>query len=169
MSASAPSSLPSDVSSFIQRKTSYALNEAKAGSHENLFQGDSSLACSSDADATLLIFLSLREPLRLSGLILEAPEEALAPTTVKVFINRPAMTFDDVEGAEPAATFELAPKDFGSVLKLKPMKFSHVGSMFVYAEREGAEVVALSKLALIGSAVGGTDVSAIKKVGSEEA
>ena len=49
-------------------------------------------------------------------------------------------------------------------VKLKTVKFNSVSSLFIFAEREGGERVALSKLALGGGLVGGTDVAAIKKL-----
>ena len=60
-------------------------------------------------------------------------------------------------------SFVIAAKDLGIPLKLKPTKFGAVSSLAIYVEREGADVVALSKVLLHGTAIGRTDVGAIKK------
>lgn len=59
--------------------------------------------------------------------------------------------------------FVLAAKDLGQPLKLKPTKFGAVASIAIYVERDGADTVAVSKLAFVGTPTGRTDVAAIKK------
>ena len=59
-------------------------------------------------------------------------------------------------------------RDFGSsAVKLRAAKFNNVSELFLYVEREAADVVALSKLAFTGSTVEGTNVAAIKKIGED--
>lgn len=197
--------MSSDATAIIDKAKVVALNEKVAGSHEHLWAGDTTNACRSDADATLLLLLPFREMLRLSAIVVDGPA-ADAPTTVKVWANRAVMSFDDV-GDEPSQVrqarshgvgvglgsggpsqrrrvlllvcssvaplqktftpplqvFVLAPKDLGQPLKLKTTKFNAVASLAIFVEREGADVVALSKLAILGAPVGKTDLTGLKK------
>lgn len=136
-------------------------NESVAGSHAHLWAGDRTNHVLSDADATLLIHVPFREPVRLSGLIFDAPPE-LAPTHVRVYVNARSMGFDDVDATEPAAVIALGEGDLGAAIKVRPAKFHAVSDLFIFCERAEGGKVALSKLGFLGAPVGGTDVSKLK-------
>ncbi len=124
--------------------------------------------CRSDADSQLIVYIPFNTPVRLTGIIVNGPADE-APTVLKVFVNRSALGFDDVGDVEPAQTLLLKPADLGDDVqtKLKPTKFGNVNSLFVFAEREGSDTVALSKLSFVGQVLSGSsDMSKLKK--SEE-
>ena len=105
--------------------------------------------------------MPFREPVRLSGLIFDAPPE-LSPTHVRVYVNARSMGFDDVDATEPAAVIALGEGDLGAAVKVRPAKFNAVSDLFIFCERAEGGKVALSKLGFLGAPVGGTDVSKLK-------
>jgi hypothetical protein len=58
----------------IEKRRVFALNEAKSGSATNLFHGDRTLVCRSDADSQLIVALPFNQAVRISGVIFDAPE-----------------------------------------------------------------------------------------------
>jgi hypothetical protein len=155
-----------DVTALIDKANVFALNESVAASHSHLFEGDRTNHVLSDADASLLIFVPFRDPVRLSAVVIDAPP-ALFPTSVKLFVNAKAMGFDDAESAEPSALLLLGEGDLGAPIKLRPAKMGGVFSLHVYATREGGEKVALSKLAFFGTPMQVANVANIKAVAHE--
>ncbi len=123
----------------------------------------------SDVDSQLLVCVVFREAVRLAAVAVDGPPET-APTTVKLYANRQTMTFDDVESTEPDAVLRLGAGDLGEPVKVRPpQRFSAVGSVFVFVERDDAAVVTLSALKFFGAvAAGGANVSNIKKIATEE-
>lgn len=104
--------------------------------------------------------------MRLSAITIDAPPDA-APTTVKLFANRHAFTFDNID-TEPDALLRLDVGDLGKPVALRPAKFASVTSLHIFFERDEADVVAVSKLAFAGTVtLGGANVSNIKKIGEE--
>lgn len=111
----------SDVTGEVTRRGVFALNSSKAHPAENLFIGDRRLVARSDVDSQLLVCIPFNQTLRLSGIRLDAPEDE-HPTIAKLYVNAPAMGFDDVEGTEPAQVLNLSPTHFGDAaqeIKLK--------------------------------------------------
>lgn len=130
---------------------------------------DDKLVCRSDADNQMILYIPFNSAVRLSGIILNGPQEEV-PTTVKLYINRSALDFDDVTDIEPAQALTLKPSDYGNDIqqKLKVAKFTAVNSLFLFAENANNETVALHKVAFIGQLVqGSSDMSKLKK-GDEE-
>lgn len=145
--AGAPSGAPADVTQHVSRKDLFALNNATDAAH--VLQGDASLVCRSDADAQLIIGLSFNQTVRLAGLSLGGPLGAEQPRLLKLFVNRPALGFEDVADVEAAQEFVLADADLapGAQLKLKVARFAAVNSLHLFVEGvDGADHVAVSSL-----------------------
>ncbi len=90
---------------------------------------------------------------------------------MKLFVNRATLDFDDALDIEPTQLLQLKASDYGKdvVTKLKVAKFTAVNSLFVFAECETSEKVALSKIGFVGLPVQGTsDMNKLKKVGEDE-
>ena len=151
----------SDLTSLVETSRVFALNESVAGSHSHLWAGDRTNAVISDADATLIIFVPFREPVRLSSIIIDAPP-ASAPTSVRLYVNT-KVGFDDIDSTEPAALILIGEGDLGQAIKVRPVKFNGVNELFIFVERVDADRVSISKLAFLGVAVQGTDVAKIQK------
>jgi len=80
----------------------------------------------SDADEELLINIPFTGNVKLKGIIIIGGEEDTHPDEVRLFKNRPKMTFDDAS-AEPDQKFSLVRDTDGTVeYKTKIVKFSSV-------------------------------------------
>ena len=145
--AGAPSGAPADVTQHVSRKDLFALNNATDAAH--VLQGDASLVCRSDADAQLILGLSFNQTVRLAGLSLGGPLGAEQPRVLKLYVNRPALGFEDVADVEAAQEFALTDADLapGAQLKLKVARFAAVNSLHLFVEGpDGADHVAVSSL-----------------------
>lgn len=104
---------------------------------------------------------------RLQGIVFDGPREEL-PSLVKLYANRSAMGFDDVEGAEATQEVALSGEAAGAVTKLKPAKFASVHSLFIFADRPGDATCAISKLRFVGATLQATNMKELKKTGHED-
>lgn len=105
-----------DITGEVNKKGVFALNEDRLKNHDNIFIGDRRLVCRSDADSQLLVHVPFNQSVRISAIRFDAPEDE-APTIAKIFVNAPAMSFEDVEDADPAQILELSPSNFGESAK----------------------------------------------------
>ena len=91
----------------------------------------------------------------------------LHPTTVKLFVNRENLGFEDIEDVDPTQTFTLTAEDLregSDPLPLKFVKFQRVKSITFFVEdNNGGEITALGMLKLFGRPVGTTNMSEFKK------
>lgn len=94
-------------------------------------------ALRSDADEQLLISIQLAQPSKISSIRIAAPEAATAPSTVKLFVNRDHLAFDDVEDLPPTQVLELS--GVSAELKLNFVKFQNVSTLTVFIEGNQGE------------------------------
>ena len=82
----------------------------------------------------------------------------LNPTTIKLYVNRESMGFEDCEDIEPTQIFELTGDDLkegAKPLLLKYVKFQRVRSITIFIEdNEGGEITALGMLKFFGRPIG---------------
>ena len=73
--------------------------------------------------------------MRLRSIALRTKENeiASAPKTIKLYINRPAIGFEDVQDSEAEQTFELSEEDVksGKQIQLRYVRFQNVNSLHV--------------------------------------
>jgi hypothetical protein len=91
----------------------------------------------------------------------------VAPSTVKLFINRENIGFEDVEDYEPTETFNLTAEDLregSDFIMTKFVKFQRVKSItFFFEDNKGGEITALGSLKLMGRSVATMNMSDFKK------
>ena len=91
----------------------------------------------------------------------------LNPTTVKLFVNRENLGFEDIEDVDPTQEFTLTSEDLregSDPLLLKFVKFQRVRSItFFIEENNGGDITALGSLKLYGRPVTTTNMSDFKK------
>lgn len=126
---------------------------------------DAMATLKSDADEQLLIGLTLPQLYKLHAIKLSGPDDGSAPASIKLFINRTAMSFDDCE--DFPATQSLTLTSASATLPLQQTKFSNVSSLTVFIENNQAdkEVTCLSRLELVGVPVHTTNMNDLKKGG----
>lgn len=113
----------------------------------------------------MLVSLTLPSAARLTAIRLAGPADGSAPSTVKLFVNKSAMTFDDCEDYPATQTLTMSSAD--ATLPLQPTKFPAVTSLTVFIEgnQADAEATQLSKLELVGVPLQTTNMSNLKKSG----
>lgn len=160
-----------DLSVNIDKSACYARNEAAGFPMSNLFIGDSTLGCKSDADEQLILHVAFQEFVKIKTIKFVAfnngqfPE--CNPSVVKVYVNRENLGFEDIEDVDPTQVFELTAEDLresSEPIQTKFVKFQRVkGLTFFIEENNGGEVSALGSLKLMGRPVATTNMSDFKK------
>ncbi|CAE7365854.1 TXNL1 [Symbiodinium natans] len=130
---------------FVEKGQLECLNEDKANPVLNVLDPSPDTALSSDenVDHQLLLKVQFRVPVKLQSVrILGSSEDGTAPQTVKLFLDKVNMGFDDAD-EEPVQELQLGPEnvDGGEVCQLRFVKFQNVSSLQIFfQENFGAPV-----------------------------
>ena len=160
-----------DLSAYMDKAECYARNEAAGFPMSNLFIGDSTLGCKSDADEQLIVHIAFRDFVKIKTIKFVAFNNGQAPecnpSVVKVYVNRENLGFEDIEDVDPTQVFELTAEDLresSEPIPTKFVKFQRVKDITFFVEdNNGGEVSALGSLKLMGRAVATTNMSDFKK------
>ncbi|XP_028416900.1 PITH domain-containing protein 1-like [Dendronephthya gigantea] len=132
------------------------LNEAEEGSGKSVFKPweerlDSNKFVESDVDQELLFNIPFTGNVKLKGVILVGGEGDFHPRVMKLFKNKPHMTFDETE-IEPDQVFELVEDLNGTVeYNTKVPRFSSVQCLSIYFPSNfGAETTKVTYIGLRG-------------------
>lgn len=160
-----------DLSIKIDKTGCYARNEAQGFPMANLFIEDPRLGCKSDADEQLILHVAFQEFVKVKTIKFtefnNGADPESNPSTVKLFVNRENLGFEDIDDVEPTQTFSLTAEDLresSDPIQLKFVKFQRVKSItFFIEDNNGGEVSALGSLKIMGRPVGTTNMSEFKK------
>lgn len=166
-----------DVGEWIVRDACQCLNESRDKSFLNLFQpfvceskpndGDEAAGAAkeegflaSNVDDQLLLLVHFAPRLKLSELHLQVFGDGSAPDRIRLFVNEPNLSFEDVEDATPAQSTSLSEQDPATEgdnvfkIQLKATKFHKVGSVSLYVENNigGQEKTRVRRIRFIGDA-----------------
>jgi len=93
---------------------------------------------------------------------------AHAPKTVKLYVNKLTLGFDETDSVEETQTIVLSEKEYeaNGVIPLRFVKFQNVTSVILFVEDNlgEEETTQIKQLIFIGSPLDSTDMSALKKV-----
>lgn len=105
----------------------------------------------SDVDEELLFNIPFTGLVKLKGLIVMGSDDDSHPATMRLYKNRPNMTFDDV-GVEPDQTFEMTVDTNGTIeYATKVVKFSSIHHLSIHFSRNfGHEKTRVSYIGLRG-------------------
>lgn len=128
-----------------------------------------------DVDQELLLVVQFNETVKLRGIRITATEsksdsdaDASGPAVMKLFLHRPSYSFADCESEEPTETINLTPEQLKGEqeVKVKFVKFQSVNDLtiFIPSNQDDTPVTFLNKLEFIGTVVGGTNMSELKKI-----
>lgn len=162
-----------ELSSILDKTGCYARNVSSDYPMTNLFIGDSRLGCKSDTDEQLILHLEFREFVKVRSLKMTSFNRGLEPeanpTTVKIYVNREHMGFEDCEDLAPTQEFDLTEDDLkedAEALALKYVKFQRVKGITIFVEdNAGGDTTALGMLKIFGTVVAGTNMNELKKQG----
>ncbi|KAK7502244.1 hypothetical protein BaRGS_00006608 [Batillaria attramentaria] len=113
------------------------LNEVTEGSGKTVFRAwdlrkDKDKFVESDADEELLFNIPFTGSVKLKGIIVIGGEDSTHPSKMRLFKNRPGMTFDDT-GLEPEQEFEMNPDPEGVLeYNTKVARFNNVNHLSIH-------------------------------------
>jgi hypothetical protein len=117
------------------------LNEDRDGSGQTVFRpwDDKLNRCyqvKSDIDQDLLFNIPFNCSVKLKSIVVIGPNDDSHPYSIKIFKNKPFITFENVVGIDCDQALNLA-KDADGIIAypLKPVKFSGVNHLSIYVER----------------------------------
>ena len=122
-----------DLSAKLDNSACYARNEAPGFPMTNLFIGDTRLGCKSDADEQLILHVAFQEFVKVKTIKFtefnNGADPESNPTTVKLYVNRENLGFEDIEDVDPTQAFTLTSEDLresSDALQTKFVKFQRV-------------------------------------------
>ncbi|TKY88904.1 hypothetical protein EX895_002145 [Sporisorium graminicola] len=164
----------------VELKQSLALNEKSDHRLQDILTGSSGGNwLESDADEQLLILLTFKQQVKLSGILLRTLPSQLAhaPKLIKVFANRPGLSFDDATADTADQEAELSEEHVrggengggGKALSLRFVKFQKVDSLIiaVLTNHGDAETTRVDAIDVFGVADQATDMSELQKIAAE--
>ena len=130
------------------------------------YREDAGLLCQSDDDEQLIVTIPFKQLVNLTSLIIRGPADGTAPRTVKVFVNKPNLSFDNCgkKAAESVVlTAEQATGDEKIELDFTQFQNVRVVSIFVDDNQGGGDVTNVAKIVVNGHPVHTTNMSELKK------
>ncbi|XP_012563230.1 PITH domain-containing protein 1 isoform X1 [Hydra vulgaris] len=121
----------------IDKDKLQCLNEAVDGSGKTVFKSwterlDTTKFVESDCDEELLFNIPFTGSIKLKSLLVIGGEDNFHPSQMKLFKNRPYMTFDDTL-CEPDQIFNIVPDHEGNIeYHTKVARFSNVEHLSIY-------------------------------------
>lgn len=157
-----------DLSVFMLKDMCECLNESDDHSLKNCF-GEGYLA--SDCDEQLIISVQFNQAVKIHSILMKAPKDE-GPKTVKLFINQPNFSFDQLSSTVPIQEIEVNPKDLveKNLINLRFVKFQNVQNivMFVVDNQNGGERTVIQELAFIGAPIQTTKMDDFKRISGKK-
>lgn len=148
------------------------LNESSEHTLRNLIKRTGPLV--SDADEQLLLNIPLNQSTKIRAIRFGTRDQdaaTKAPKTVRLFVNRPTIGFDDADSLEPAQEVELNEQQASGkeAVQLRFVRFQNVNalSIFVKDNQGNEDVTRIDSFDLLGLASERTDVSKLQKQSDE--
>ncbi|GAA5975585.1 hypothetical protein JCM5350_002659 [Sporobolomyces pararoseus] len=157
------------LNSSIDLSQIQCLNEASGHTIKDLLKGGGDKWLESDADEQLLLQIPINQSIKLRALrFTTLANTKSAPKSIRLFVNKSSVGFDEAESQEPAQEFELteAQATGKEAVQLRFVRFQNVShlSIFVASNQGEEDVTRIDKLDLIGVPIEGTaDLSGLQK------
>jgi len=105
---------------------------------KNYRRSEAWLESDDGSDEQLLLNIPFRSSVRLRSINLFSPvSPSQAPKSIKIFVNKPHLSFSDVESELPTLAFEL--KRGESKIELLSVKFQKINSLHIFIESSQGE------------------------------
>ncbi|KAF9215199.1 Thioredoxin-like protein 1 [Podila verticillata] len=122
----------------------------------------------SDVDEQLIISVPFNQSVKLHSIKIVPKDIAHAPKTVKVYVNKLTLGFDETDSVQETQTIVLSEKDYegNGLIPLRFVKFQNVNSVILFVEDNlgEEETTQIKQLIFVGSPLDSTDMSALKKI-----
>ncbi|KAG0241108.1 PITH domain-containing protein [Mortierella sp. GBAus27b] len=169
-SASASASLVpgySDITDQITLNQVDCLNQQSANHVRNALKADDT-HLESDVDEQLIVSVPFNQAVKLHSIKIVPKNIANAPKTIKLYVNKLTLGFDETEDVEATQVITLTEEHYkgNGVINLRFVKFQSVTSviMFIEDNLEDEETTQIQQIIFIGTSIDGTDMSALKKI-----
>jgi hypothetical protein len=130
------------------------------------YREDAALHVTSDDDEQLIITVPFRQIVNLTSVAIAGPADGTAPKRVKIFVNKPSLSFDNC-GKKATETLDLSAEAVatGAPTELDFTQFQNVRvvSFFVETNQGGGDVTNVAKIVVNGMPVHTTNMSELKK------
>lgn len=130
------------------------------------YREDAALHVTSDDDEQLIITVPFRQIVNLTSVAIAGPSDGTAPKRVKIFVNKPSLSFDNC-GKKATETLDLSAEAVatGAPTELDFTQFQNVRvvSFFVETNQGGGDVTNVAKIVVNGMPVHTTNMSELKK------
>lgn len=130
------------------------------------YREDAGLLCTSDDDEQLILTIPFKQIVNLSSIVIMGPPDGTAPKAVKIFVNKPNLSFDNCnKKATEQLTLTGEQVSGGEQVDLDFTQFQNVRvvSIFVDTNQGGGDVTNISKIVINGAPVHTTNMSELKK------
>jgi len=128
----------------------------------------------SDADEQLLLNIYFNQAVRVRALVIHSKDPNSGPKTIKIFTNKPALGFEDVEDAEEpeaAQVLDLSEANLKdrTPIVLRTVRFGRVNSLhiFVASNQSEQDATRIDSLDILGLPIETTKMSNFKKTEDE--
>ncbi|KAF9354259.1 Thioredoxin-like protein 1 [Mortierella sp. AD094] len=160
----------SDISDQITLNQVDCLNQQTANHVRNALKADETFL-ESDVDEQLIISVPFNQAIKLHSLKIVHKDVAHAPKTIKLYVNKLTLGFDETDSVQETQTIVLSESDYegNGLIPLRFVKFQNVTSVILFIEDNlgDEETTQIKQLVFIGSPLDSTDMSALKKVEHE--
>jgi len=147
-----------------------ALNQKGGHDVRNILSKDENYL-ESDVDEQLIISVPFNQTVKLHSLKLVPASKDHAPKTIKLYVNRSTLGFDETESIEPTQVLDLTEENYGDdkLVPLRFVKWQSVTSVVIFIESNLGEkdTTQLKQLVFVGQTVETTKMDDLKKIGTE--
>ncbi|CAF1654953.1 unnamed protein product [Rotaria magnacalcarata] len=154
-----------DLKPFIEEKSCTALNEIDKWQNA-LLDNQPGMFRSDEDDPELILHIAFNQVVKIHSIAIEAPEEN-GPKTVKLFINRHAIDFNDAKSSEAVQTLQFEAKHLkdGLPVELRFVKFQSVQSiaLFFANNQSDSDQTAIKSVTFYGTPIVTTNMKDFKK------
>ncbi|CAJ1339930.1 unnamed protein product [Effrenium voratum] len=152
---------------FVEKAQLECLNEDKANPVANILDPspDTFLSSDENVDHQLLLKVQFRVPVKLQSIRILGEEDETAPQSVKLFLDKVNMGFEDAE-EEAVQELALTPANVGGEpVLLRFVKFQNVSSLQLFFQDNcGAPVTRIKRIEFLGQPASSMDMKDWKPV-----
>jgi len=164
---------PEDLVKYVDLSGVSSLNtDTKTHPRSVIESKNGILKSNNEVDHQLIVVIPFNEAVKLSSIRFTGVSKAdgeSGPKTVKLFVDMPNISFNDVEDITPTQVVALGAKDLqgDKDIVLKFVKFQRVRSITLFFEENqgDSDVTVINNVTFIGSPVEGTNMKNLKKSG----
>lgn len=147
------------VNSLIEFGKCEALNSQSPETVKEAFGFGGSIKSNKD-DPEIIVVVTFKEKVSLTGLLIESYNDGNQPNTVQLFPNKTSISFSDIGVVPSTETFKNYTS--GKQYPLKIAKYRNIDTLVLYIANESGSIVEVNNITLYGTSAENTDMSQMK-------